>query len=291
MHMGGGEDRSARDAVVADGRNAEGLGIIGSLARLVKANDPESPLSDLDVQLVGGIGAAQTATSGAPSSTSTATTRRAPDGRAAIDAYLTLIAPAPQRIPDDAVFVHVLSEAEVVGTLNPRMMTEDEDRDTPVASGYEIAGSSHMLRSEQYPGMDRAAHPAEHTDEPFDMLLRAIADNLVVALATVRRCRRAADHRDPHARRRRTRRARERDRRARAPWVEVPTAQYLPRCSCSPTTGEKIPFSGDEVARLYGGAGALRAARSRSVDSLKSNADSSSPPTPVPWAPANWAKE
>ena len=48
----------------------------------------------------------------------------------------------------------------------------------------------------------------------------------------------------------------------------MPTAQYLPRCSCSPTTGEKIPFADEEIARLYGGADALRAARSRSIDDL-----------------------
>ena len=62
------------------------------------------------------------------------------------------------------------------------MMTAAEDRDTPVVRGYEIAGSAHMLRSEQIPGMDRAAHSAEHTDEPYDMLLRAVAENLVVSL-------------------------------------------------------------------------------------------------------------
>ena len=251
--------------------HAQGLGIVGSLAKLVKGNDPESPLHDLDVRFVVGIGASQTGNfwrafvdfHGDDAA-------RLADGRAAIDAYLTLIAPAPQRVPDDAAFVHVLSEAEVVGTLNPRMMTAAEDRDTPVVRGYEIAGSAHMLRSEQIPGMDRAAHSAEHTDEPFDMLLRAIADNLVASLRDGTPMPSGARiTRDPHAL---DGVARDEHGNAigglRAPWVEVPTAQYLPRCSCSPTTGEKIPFSDDEIARLYGDADTLRAARSRSIDDL-----------------------
>ena len=40
------------------------------------------------------------------------------------------------------------------------------------------------------------------------------------------------------------------------------------RCSCSPTTGEKIRFADDQIARLYGNADALRAARARSIDDL-----------------------
>ena len=44
--------------------------------------------------------------------------------------------------------------------------------------------------------------------------------------------------------------------------------EYLPRCSCSPTTGEKIPFGDDEIARLYGDVDALRVARARSIDDL-----------------------
>ena len=142
MHMGAGgfDPLEMRWSQMVG--HAQGLGIVGSLAKLVKANDAESPLHDLDVRLrLWHRRVADRATSGAPSSTSTAMTRR--DSRTAarlIDAYLTLIAPAPQRVPDDAVFVHVLSEAEVVGTLNPRMMTAAEDRDTPMARGYEIAG-------------------------------------------------------------------------------------------------------------------------------------------------------
>ena len=251
--------------------HAQGLGIVGSLARLVKGNDAESPLHDLDVRFVVGVGASQTGNfwrafvdfRGDDAA-------RLADGRAAIDAYLTLIAPAPQRIPEDAAFVHVLSEAEVVGTLNPRMMTAVEDRDAPVVRGYEIAGSAHMLRSEPIPGMDRAAHSAEHTDEPFDMLLRAIADNLVASLRDGTPMPRGARiTRDAHAL---DGVARDEHGNAigglRAPWIAVPTAQFLPRCSCSPTTGEKIPFTDDEIARLYGNADALRAARSRSIDDL-----------------------
>jgi hypothetical protein len=251
--------------------HAQGLGIVASLAKLVKTNDAASPLHDLDVRFVCGTGASQTGNfwrafidwRGDDAA-------RLPGGDVAIDAYLTLIAPPPDRIPDDAIFVHVLSEAEVVGTLNPRMMTAVDDRDSPQVRGYEITGAPHMLRSEQIPGMDREAHPAQHTDEPHDMLVRAVAENLVVAL-------RDGTPMPPGARI--TREARSLDGVARdehgnaigglrAPWIEIPTAQYLARCSCSPTTGEKIPFTDQEIARLYGNSDALRAARSRSIDDL-----------------------
>ncbi len=251
--------------------HAQGVGIVGSLAKLVKSNDAASPLQALDVRFVCGIGASQTGNfwrafidwRGDEAA-------RLASGDAAIDAYLALIAPAPERILDDAVFVHVLSEAEVVGTLNPRMMTAVEDRDSPPVRGYELAGSAHMLRSEPIPGMDRAVHSAQHTDEPFDMLVRAVAENLVVSLrdgtpmpkgARIARDARTLDGvaRDQHG---------NAIGGLRAPWIEVPTAQYLPRCSCSPTTGEKIPFADHEIARLYGNADALRAARSRSIDDL-----------------------
>ena len=80
--------------------HAQGLGIVGSLANLVKANDAESPLPDLDVRFVCGIGASQTGNfwrafidfHGDDAA-------RLPDGRAPIDAYLTLIAPAPPARP------------------------------------------------------------------------------------------------------------------------------------------------------------------------------------------------
>ena len=214
--------------------HAQGLGIVGSLAKLVKSNDAASPLHDLDVRFVCGIGASQTGNfwrafidwRGDEAA-------RLAGGDAAIDAYLTLIAPPPERVLDDAIFVHVLSEAEVVGTLNPRMMTAVEDRDSPQARGYEITGAPHMLRSEQIPGMDRDAHPAQHTDEPHDMLVRAVAENLVVALRdgtpmpTGARITRDARALDGVARR-----TRERDRRAaravdRGPDRAVPAAMFV----------------------------------------------------------------
>jgi hypothetical protein len=37
----------------------------------------------------------------------------------------------------------------------------------------------------------------------------------------------------------------------RAPWLEAPRAQYLPRCPCSPIIGEAIPFTDEILAQLY----------------------------------------
>ena len=115
------------------------------------------------------------------------------------------------------------------------------------------------------------------------MLLRAIADNLVASLRDGTPMPSGAWITcDPHAL---DGVARDEHGNAigglRAPWVEVPTAQYLPRCSCSPTTGEKIPFSDDEIARLYGDADTLRAA-CRAASTTSSNAGSSCPSTPRP---------
>jgi hypothetical protein len=37
----------------------------------------------------------------------------------------------------------------------------------------------------------------------------------------------------------------------RLPWIAVPRAQYLPRCSCGPTLGETRAFAASELDRLY----------------------------------------
>ncbi len=39
----------------------------------------------------------------------------------------------------------------------------------------------------------------------------------------------------------------------RVPWLEVPRAQYLPRCACGPTLGEMVPFDAEYLRRLYPG--------------------------------------
>ena len=55
----------------------------------------------------------------------------------------------------------------------------------------------------------------------------------------------------------------------RAPWLNVPAAQYFPRCSCSPTVSEMLPFGDDDVAALYGSRAEYEAAFRRSVDELE----------------------
>jgi hypothetical protein len=56
----------------------------------------------------------------------------------------------------------------------------------------------------------------------------------------------------------------------RAPWITVAAAQYLARCSCSPTVGETIPFTDEELASIHGGTEAFAAARGRAIDDLVS---------------------
>ena len=178
----------------------QGLGIVGTLSKLVKSNDAASPLHDLDVRFVCGIGASQTGNfwrafvdwRGDDAA-------RLPGGDAAIDAYLTLIAPAPERVLDDAVFVHVLSEAEVVGTLNPRMMTAVEDRDSPTGT---------WLRDHRRPA--HAALGADPGHGPRDSRSRSTPTNHTTCsfapsprtsssrCATERRCRRARGSRVTH---------------------------------------------------------------------------------------------
>ena len=37
----------------------------------------------------------------------------------------------------------------------------------------------------------------------------------------------------------------------RTPWLDVPTARYAPRCTCSPVTGSMTPLSDDELRARY----------------------------------------
>jgi hypothetical protein len=54
----------------------------------------------------------------------------------------------------------------------------------------------------------------------------------------------------------------------RTPWVDVPTARYAPRCSCSPVTGSMVPFTEVEVAARYPDHAAFVDAWARSIDGL-----------------------
>jgi len=166
-----------------------------------------------------------------------------------IDAYIHAVGPLPARLPPGAAFVHILSEAEVVGTLNPRWLRALDDGDAPMSRGYEIPGTSHDIRSHPAP----PGHDRIHNDRPFEMLVRSIAENLDAWLVTgvdmppsahIMRDDDAFDGvaRDEHGNARGG---------WRGPWLDVPTAQYLPRCSCGPTISEMIPFGEDKVAAMY----------------------------------------
>jgi hypothetical protein len=212
--------------------HAQGTGIVGALGRLLGANAPDSPLAGFDVGVVCGVGASQTGNFWRTFlDWGVHEAARLADGTPAFDAYLTLVCPRPERTPDDAIFVNVLSEAEVVGTLNPRMMSAPPASDEPPVRGYEITGAAHGMRASGT-GIQPGDHSAIHTDEPFEMLLRAIAESLVrwlldgtpmPVVAPIARDARRLDGvaRDDHG---------NAIGGLRAPWIEVAAAQYLPRC-------------------------------------------------------------
>src|SRR5205814_1309523 len=91
-----------------------------------------------------------------------------------VDAYLMAVGPAPDVLPLNTTVVQVLTEAEVVGTLNPRWLRALDDSDRPSTRGYEIPGTSHDIWSRPAP----AGHDRIHNDQPVDALVRVIAAHL-----------------------------------------------------------------------------------------------------------------
>jgi hypothetical protein len=167
-----------------------------------------------------------------------------------INAYLLGVAPAPAVQPAGVTFVQFLSEAEVVGTLHPRWMRALDDSGEPMARGYEIPGTSHDIRSKPA----RPEHDRVHNHQPYDALVRGIADHLVrwlrdgVPMPPSVHIERDDDAIDGVAR----------DEHGnalgglRGPWLDVPAAQYFARCSCGPTISEMLLFSDAKMRSLYG---------------------------------------
>ena len=54
----------------------------------------------------------------------------------------------------------------------------------------------------------------------------------------------------------------------RTPWLDVPTARYAPRCTCSPVTGSMTPLSDDEQRARYADRDAFVSAWERSIDAM-----------------------
>jgi hypothetical protein len=182
----------------------------------------------------------------------------------AVDAYILGVGPAPSVQPPGVTFVHVITEAEVVGTLNPRWLRALDDSDSPTARGYEIAGTSHDIRSKP----SQPGHAPVHNDRPCDALLRGIAAHLEhwlrlgVPMPPSVHIERDHDSFDGVAR----------DEHGnalggvRGPWLDVPAAQYFPRCSCGPTISEMAPFGEEKMRSMYGSRAAYEGAFEQCVD-------------------------
>lgn len=181
--------------------------------------------------------------------------RRA-NGYSPIDAYLINVAPAPDHRPTDAVLWHVLSEAEVVGTLNPPMEAAADSDGPSRVRGFEVPGAFHYWYLSRRMGEVEAGpdHPDHHNDRPWHHVTHALLSHLDawVRDGTVppRAARITRDDRSPDGV------ARDEHGNARGglrtPWLDVPSARYLPRCACNPGVGAMRPFTTEEIVRLYG---------------------------------------
>lgn len=176
-------------------------------------------------------------------------------GRPAFDAYVLLVSPGPSHHPVDATVVNVLSESEVVGTIVQMQATAAPDRCAPRVRGYELPGAPHLLGEPQDVLRDGGAPAAAHvhTEAPYVRLLPAMLDNLdtwvrggppMPHVPRIQRDPESVDGvvRDEHG---------NAVGGIRVPWLEAPTSQYLPRCDCSPTIGETIPFTAAVLTSLY----------------------------------------
>jgi hypothetical protein len=179
---------------------------------------------------------------------------RGPGGEPPFEGYVLMVAPGPSSRPVDAVLVHILSEAEVVGTIVPAPAAALADCDHPRVRGLELPGAPHSI------GVARVGQPGddgdhEHTSEHYEAFLTAALASLDewvrdgVAMPHTGRIARDPACVDGIVR----------DEFAnavggvRVPWLEAPQAQYLPRCACGPTLGEVVPFEAELLHRLYPG--------------------------------------
>ncbi len=204
-------------------------------------------------------------------------------GAGVVDGYLIAVGPAPDHRPADAVLVNLLSEGEVVGTLNPGFAVAD-DTDTPRFRGYEVPGSFHHWEvkpgaqrrllagtaSQSVEGHRDAQHDDVHNDRPWHVVVHAILDNVdrwvrdgipMPVAPRITRDRDAPDGiaRDEYGNARGG---------LRTPWLDVPTARYASRCTCSPVTGTMTPLTDAELAARYPDRAAFVDAWERSIDEL-----------------------
>jgi hypothetical protein len=179
---------------------------------------------------------------------------RGSDGEPPFEGYVLMVAPGPSSRPVDAILVHILSEAEVVGTIVQAPATALADCDQPRVRGFELPGAPHSIGAARVgQAADGAGHG--HTSEPYEAFLTAALCSLdewvrdEVPMPHVGRIARDPACVDGVAR----------DEFAnavggvRVPWLEAPQAQYLARCACGPTLGEVVPFEAELLHRLYPG--------------------------------------
>jgi hypothetical protein len=234
---------------------AQGHGIAAGLFEFLRANADHGPLAGYPVERVYATGWSQTGLFWQHFlDRGFHEIARGTGDRPAVDGYLIAVAPGPDHRPRDAVVVNLLSEAEVVGTLN-RGAGVAADTDVPRFRGYEVPGTFHHWKvKERAPRhQDAGRHDALHNDRPWEVLVDAVLDNMNrwvrddVPMPHAARITRDPDAPDGVAR----------DEFGnargglRSPWLDVPTARYLPRCSCSPVTGAMVPFTPAELARRY----------------------------------------
>jgi hypothetical protein len=247
---------------------AQGHSIAAGLLALLKGNDPQSPLAGCAVDRVYATGWSQTGLFWQQFLDRGFHEAAGPS--AAADGYLVAAAPGPAHKPADAVVVNLLSEGEVVGTLNPGFVVGD-DSDAPRFRGYEVSGTFHHW--EEKPGARRrpvGAHDMLHNDRPWHVVVHAILDNMDqwvrdhTPMPRAPRITRDASAPDGVARDE----AGNARGGLRSPWVDVPTARYAPRCSCSAVTGSMVPFTDVQFTARYGDRARFERAWSRALDAL-----------------------
>jgi hypothetical protein len=250
---------------------AQGHAIAAGLLGLIKRNDLRSPLAGLHVDRVYATGWSQTGLFLQQFLDRGYHEAMVAGGVTAVDGYLIAVGPAPQHRPTNAVLVNLLSEGEVVGTLSPGFTVAD-DTDVPRFRGYKVPGSFHHW--EVKPGAQRQPvegdHDSQHNDRPWHMVVHAILDNMDrwvrddIPMPHALRITRDPDAPDGVAR----------DEYGnargglRTPWVDIPTARYSPRCTCSPVTGSTVPLTDAELTARYRDRADFVDAWERSIDAL-----------------------
>lgn len=215
---------------------------------------------------------------------------RMPDGRPLIDAYMTGkmafgevggdVIRVPRRMPDDAPFVTVYSQSELMHDVQEGIALPP-DTDRPMLRYYEVLGVPHLRKADL--GTDhRELEPADvgRADDPRCGLLYDEPSEVIAAalLDGMDRWVRTGTPMPKAPRVARQGRAVVRDTQSgnmiggvRPPWISVPAATYLTEqeTGCGMVYDTKTPLSASSLRRLYGSyrnyAEAFEAAKKASI--------------------------